>query len=111
MLQLEVTPFTRSQKKYPKTYRGQEIRNKGGDSMSIEDMKNVDVRTVDPETLVDITEIKIDESMPKEERIKEYLRQVKNPYCFRVGDMVVKCSYSNDGVTIRDRFEQLVRTL
>ena len=79
--------------------------------MSIEDMKNVDVRTVDPATLVDITEIKIDESMSKEERIKEYLRQVKNPYCFRVGDMVVKCSYSNDGVTIKDRFEQLVRTL
>ena len=79
--------------------------------MSIEDMKNVDVRTVDPATLVDIIEIKIDESMSKEERIKEYLRQVKNPYCFRVGDMVVKCSYSNDGVTIKDRFEQLVRTL
>ena len=71
----------------------------------------LDVRTVNPETLVDITGIKIDESMPKEERIKEYLRQVKNPCCFRVGDMVVKCSYSNDGVTIRDRFEQLVRTL
>ncbi|MBP3238912.1 MAG: hypothetical protein J6M24_07555 [Lachnospiraceae bacterium] len=74
-------------------------------------MKNVDVRTVDPDTLVDIRDIKIDENLPKEERIKEYLRQVKNPYCFKVGDMVVKCSYSNDGVTIRDRFEQLVRTL
>lgn len=79
--------------------------------MTLEEMKNVDVRTVDPETLVDIMDIKIDEKLPKEERIKEYLRQVKNPYCFKVGSMVVKCSYSNDGVTIRDRFEQLVRTL
>lgn len=79
--------------------------------MTLEEMKNVDVRTVDPDTLVDIRDIKIDENLPKEERIKEYLRQVKNPYCFKVGDMVVKCSYSNDGVTIRDRFEQLVRTL
>ncbi len=79
--------------------------------MTLEEMKNVDVRTVDPETLVDIRDIKIDENLPKEERIREYLRQVKNPYCFKVGSMVVKCSYSNDGVTIRDRFEQLVRTL
>lgn len=79
--------------------------------MTLEEMKNVDVRTVDPETLVDIMDIKIDEKLPKEERIKEYLRQVKNPYCFKVGSMVVKCSYSNDGITIRDRFEQLVRTL
>ena len=79
--------------------------------MSIEEMKNVDVRTVDPATLVDVTQIVIDESLPQEERVKEYLRQVKNPYCFKVGDVVVKCSYSNDGVTLKERFEQLVRTL
>ena len=79
--------------------------------MTFEEMRNVDVRTVDPETLVDVTKIHIDESLPKEERIREYLKQVRNPYCFRVGDVVVKCTYSNGGVTIRDRFEQLVRTL
>ena len=79
--------------------------------MTVEEMKNVDIRTVDPETLVDVREIEIDEGLPKEERKREYLRQVKNPYCFRVGDVVVKCSYSNDGVTIRDRFRQLLRTI
>lgn len=79
--------------------------------MSIDEMKNVDVRTVDLDTLVDVTKIVIDESLPKEERVKEYLWQVKNPYCFKVGDVVVKCSYSNDGVTLKDLFEQLVRTL
>ena len=79
--------------------------------MTLEEMKAVDVRTVDPETLVDVTTIKIDENMSKEERVKEYLRQVRNPYCFKVGNVVVKCSYSNDGVTLKERFEQLVRTL
>ena len=79
--------------------------------MTLEEMKNVDVRTVDPDTLVDVTKITIDESLPKEERIREYIRKVKNPYCFKVGNVVVKCSYSNDGVTLRDRFRQLVRTL
>lgn len=79
--------------------------------MTIEEMKAVDVRTVDPETLVDVTQIKIDENLSKEERVKEFLRQVKNPYCFRVGKMIVKNVYSNDGVSLRDRFEQFARTL
>ena len=79
--------------------------------MTIEEMKAVDVRTVDPETLVDVTKIEIDESLSKEERVAEFLRQVKNPYCFRVGNMIVKNVYSNDGVSLRERFEQFARTL
>ena len=61
--------------------------------------------------MVDVTKIKIDENLSKEERVAEFLRQVKNPYCFRVGNMVVKNVYSNDGVSLRERFEQFARTL
>ena len=32
--------------------------------MTVEEMKNVDIRTVDPETLVDVREIEIDEGLP-----------------------------------------------
>lgn len=52
--------------------------------MSIEEMKNVDARTVDRDSLVDINEIVIDDSLPPKERAEEFLRQIKNPYCFRV---------------------------
>lgn len=79
--------------------------------MTLEEMKNVDVRTVDPNELVDITQIKVDASLPREERIKSFIRQVKNPYCYRVGDVVVKSEYSNDGVTLTDRFQQLVTSM
>lgn len=79
--------------------------------MSIEDMKNIDVRTVNPESLVDVTQIKFDDSLPLMERAAEFVRQVKNPYCFRVGSVVVKNVYSNDGVSLRDRFEQFAGTL
>lgn len=47
--------------------------------MTIEEMKAVDIQTVDPDTLVDITQISIDENLPKEQRIREYIRQVKIP--------------------------------
>ena len=79
--------------------------------MTIEEMKAVDIRTGEPKTLVDVTTIKIDENLYKEERVAEFLRQVKNPCCFRVGDVVVKNVYSTDGVTLQDRFEQFARTL
>ena len=74
--------------------------------MSIEEMKAVDIRTVDPESLVDVTGILISDDMTKEERAAEFVKQVKNPYCFRVGDMVVKNVYSPDGISLKDRFEQ-----
>ena len=38
--------------------------------MTLEEMKAVDVRTVDPDTLVDIRDVHIDRSLPKEERIR-----------------------------------------
>ena len=79
--------------------------------MSIEEMKNVDVRTVDRDRLVDINEIEIDDSLPPKERAAEFLRQIKNPYCCRLGKVVVKNVYSDDGVSLQERFEQFARTL
>ena len=79
--------------------------------MIIEEMKAVDIRTVDPENLVDVSGILISDDMTKEERVAEFVKQVKNPYCFRVGDMVVKNVYSSDGISLKDRFEQFARTL
>lgn len=79
--------------------------------MTLEEMKSMDVRTVDRDSLVDVTRIHIDESLTKEERLKEFVRQVKNPYCFRVGDVVVKNVYSGDGVSLKERFEQYAETL
>ena len=79
--------------------------------MGIEEMKAVDIRTVDHENLVDVTGILISDDMTKEERVNEFVKQVKNPYCFRVGDVVVKNVYSTDGISLKDRFEQFVRTL
>ena len=79
--------------------------------MTIEEMKAVDIRTVDPESLVDATQIQVDENLPKEERLKEFLRQIKNPYCFRLGNVIIKNTYSGDGVSLKERFEQFARTL
>ena len=61
-----------------------------------EAMRKVDIRTVDKSQLVDIRTIKIDEELPPIDRWFSYLRQVKNPYCVRVGDMAVKLSFPDE---------------
>lgn len=79
--------------------------------VDFESLKQVDVRTVDPNALVDIKNLDIDKGLPKEQRMKEFIRQVKNPYCFKVGKVAVSVGYSSDGVTFEQRMEQYLQTL
>ena len=61
-----------------------------------EAMRKVDIRTVDKSQLVDIRTIKIDEKLPPIDRWFSYLRQVKNPYCVRVGDIAIKLNFPDE---------------
>ena len=61
-----------------------------------EAIRKVDIRTVDKSQLVDIRSIKIDEKLPPIERWFSYLRQVKNPYCVRVGDIAIKLNFPDE---------------
>lgn len=79
--------------------------------VNLESLRQVDVRTVDPTTLVDIREIKIDKDLPREQRIEEFISQIKNPYCFKVGNIIVSVGFSNDGVTFNQRMENYLQTL
>lgn len=79
--------------------------------MSLEELQSVDIRTVKPEDVVDIQQIKIDDGLSQQEKRREFIRQVKNPYCFRVGKVIVKASYSENGVSLNERFEELVMSV
>lgn len=79
--------------------------------MNAEEMKAVDIRTVDRESLVDIRNVEIDRSLPKEERIRQFVKQIKNPYCFRCGEAVVKMSFMDTDITLEDRMEHYLRSL
>lgn len=79
--------------------------------MTVEEMKAVDIRTVDKDTLVDIRDVKIDRSLPKEERIRSFVEQIKNPYCFKCGNVAVKMVFADTDVTLEDRMEHYLRSL
>lgn len=67
----------------------------------IKDLTNSD-------TLVDINDISVNKDLPKPERIKEYIRQIKNPYCFKCGNFVVTAKYSDKGLSIEDCLQSII---
>ena len=74
----------------------------------LDTLSAVDIKTVDPEQLVDIhTEL------PREERVLDFIRQIRNPYCFRHGKIVVKIGFSEAAkeTTMEEQFESYLRTL
>lgn len=60
------------------------------------------------EELTDINSLRIDGDKSVEERRKQYLRQVGNPYMVRVGNTMVKISFSDSGTSFEDAFENLL---
>lgn len=76
----------------------------------LESLKNVDIRTVNPATLRDIRDVKINTDLPKEQRIQDYIRQIGNPYCYRHGKYVVKISFADTDVTLEERLQAYIRS-
>ena len=59
--------------------------------------------------LVDIREISVDKTLPKEERIAAFIRQIKNPYRFRCGEFVVNACFAGNGVTLEECLQGILR--
>lgn len=71
----------------------------------LEAMADTDIAVVDKSRLVDISTIKVDKELPVKERVKSYIKQIKNPYCFKVNDTVVKIRFSDTNITLEQRLE------
>mgnify|MGYP001035682362 CR=1 FL=1 len=59
--------------------------------------------------LVDIHTVVVNNDLPKEERIADFVRQIKNPYLFRCGKYTVKAVFSEDGRTLEDCVKNLIK--
>lgn len=71
-------------------------------------MRSIDVRMVDRKSLVDIRDIEIDNNLSLEERIREFMKRVNNPYCFKVGNVVVKTVFTGSGGCFEERFKKML---
>jgi hypothetical protein len=83
----------------------------GGSGMTAEDHRRfleMDFSDAKLEELADIGKIRIDRKKSVEEKKRQYLNQVKNPYLVKVGDTMVKIRFANNGVSFEDAFENLL---
>ncbi len=70
-----------------------------------------DFRNIDKTKLHDIGSVTIDAKLSKEERIKSFVNQIGNPYCYLDGDVVVSISYANTETSLEDRLKSYTNGL
>jgi hypothetical protein len=58
--------------------------------------------------LVDIRTVTVDKNLPKQERIIEFIRQIKDPYHFKCGKFTVTARFTEGGATLEECLQRLV---
>lgn len=74
----------------------------------LDEMRNADIRTVDRNTLTDMSGFEFDYSLSQEERAKRIFTMTKNPYLFRLGDTAVKLEFTEGGPSLQDLLASLL---
>ena len=54
------------------------------------------------QSLVDIRDVHVDRRLPREQRITDYIRQIKNPYLFKCGPFTVHVGFTANGISLED---------
>jgi len=73
--------------------------------------KNMKLEDINPDDVDEISSIKIDRRKPSDERILDFLTQVKNPYVFKVNGRLVRFSFSENGPTSDDCLTRVLENL
>ena len=79
--------------------------------MDIQTMQNVSPKTVDRSKLVQRDSVRLDPAAPQKNRLADFIRQIKNPYCYLDGKTVVKITFANTDTTLEDCLEHYLRGL
>lgn len=71
-------------------------------SLNVAALSSVDIQKIKKEELTDIRSIKLDPSVPQDLRAVYVLKEMGNPYCFRVGDLGVKLEFPDSAPSLQD---------
>ena len=69
------------------------------------------LENINPDEVDEISSIKIDRKKLSNERILDFLTQVKNPYVFKVNRKLVRMSFSENGPTTDDFLTRVLENL
>lgn len=71
--------------------------------------REANIVTCDVSSLVDLRDISVDTTKSVRERIDSFMNQVRNPYLFKVDDVIIKVNYGN-GKTLSDALTTVLLT-
>jgi len=66
---------------------------------------------INPNDIDEISSIKIDRRKPIDERILDFLTQVKNPYVFKVNGKLVKLEFTDNGTNAEDAIINVIKSI
>ena len=72
------------------------------------DALNIPRHDLSGDDLVDIKDVCVNKELPKDKRIAEYIRQIKNPYYFKCGKYTVRARFSENGPSLEECLQRLV---
>jgi hypothetical protein len=62
---------------------------------------------INTDNLIDIRDVNVNKDLPKQERVAEFVRQIKDPYHFRCGKFTVTARFAEDGPTLEDCLQRI----
>ena len=68
----------------------------------IDGFMSVNMETVDVQQLADISKLELDNSLPNEKRPAYVLEKLKNPLCFRYGEMGIKLEFDDNALPMQE---------
>ena len=77
----------------------------------LERCKNIKLDDINPDDVDEISSIKIDRRKLSNERILDFLTQVKNPYLFKINGKLVRMSFSENGPSADDCLTRVLENL
>lgn len=66
---------------------------------------------IDRSKLRDINDVVIDATAPHDVRIKSFIDQIGNPYCYLDGGVIVSVSYAENDVSLQDRLRACIANI
>lgn len=78
------------------------------EALNLAQMRNVDLLSVDRESLTDITSVVIDQHLSVREKSLQLVRQI-NPYCYKQDGYVVKISHAARGLRLDESLSACLR--
>jgi hypothetical protein len=65
------------------------------------------LKNIDMGELVDISDVKVDKNMTRDERIAEYHRQIKDPNKYKCCGFKITANFAEKGATIEECFRSI----